>query len=149
MFKQKAITDSSWVILNSGSPFGILRKLPKGYNLLVGEEKFEFDTLADFEKMFGALETVVHQTKEVIIINGFPAMPQHRNAVAIDDTSPNYKNGGNIVFVAGFLALKFANAKSWQVVNGIKQSTVDTTETVGPFKTKFEAQSEANIRNTS
>lgn len=146
MLKRKQISETSWMIYDGIRPFGFLRKIGAGYMLMVGEEKFDFTSHDDFEKMFGKIKDIEHQNNDDVEINGFPARHPGANVVEHDDL-PLYNTGGNVVFVAGFFALKFDNSKSWQVVHGPKHKTLEANSFVGPFKTRLEALREVNIEN--
>ena len=146
MFKRKQISEKSWMIFEGVRPFGFLRQEGDILELMVETEKFEFKDISEFEKTFGKIKDIKHQNKDTIEINGFPA--RHPGATPIKDSElPAYNTGGNIIFVAGFFALKFENAKAWQVVHGPKLKTLEQNTHIGPFKTRLEALREVNMEN--
>ena len=134
------------MIFDGVQPFGFLRKIGAGFQLMVNDETFNFAHESEFEAMFGKVKDIEHQNTEVIEINGFPA--RQTGAVPMEHNElPLYNIGGNVVFVAGFFALKFDNSKSWQVVHGPKHKTLEDNSYVGPFKTRLEALREVNMEN--
>lgn len=151
LFKRKQITANTWMILDDTKPFGFLRKVDEPfkevyYQLLVQNESFIFATYKEIEDQFGKIVDIEPPKKDHVDVKGFPA--RHKGAIAVDHPSlPVYSVGGNVRFVAGYFALRFNNAKGYQVVHGPKLSTVEGNEIIGPFKTRLEALGEVNIYN--
>ncbi len=144
-FKRKQISETSWMIFEDSKPFGFLREENGLLKLMVGSESFEFASHDEMTAQFGRIIDIENQTKEVKEINGYPA--RHAGAIAVEhEKYPVYNVGGNVLFVAGYFALKFTNS-NYQVVHGPKLSTIEANDIIGPFKSRLEALREVNIHN--
>lgn len=147
MFKRKQVSNTSWIILEGNKPFGFLKATDDLLTFMVGTEKFVFSSHKELEQHFGKIIDIEPTTNETAVIKGFPSRHKGTIQEVPNDKYPTYNTGGNVVFVAGFFALKFSNSKIWQVVHSPKLATIELNTAIGPFKTRLEALNEVSMNN--
>lgn len=137
MTKLLQLTNNSWILRTKTGQNGLLIFDEEKYIFMDTEVRREYKTLDDVEKKFGKL-TIEERScneDENSSIDGYPV--KHLGISVISENPPTYRIGNNkTVYVAGYWGIKFANG--WSPAFCPKQSTVDSNESVGPFRNRLE-----------
>lgn len=142
--KVTKITDNSWIMKGGHNKIGLLQK-KNGYVFYpTNSDKKYFSTYEDVEKYFGKIS--IEGEKSVSNnINGYPI--KHLDAEIIDTDNLLYsKTGSKIIFMAGYYGFK--QKGGWVVNFCPKQSTYESYETIGPYRSKIECTVEVQHKNT-
>jgi hypothetical protein len=145
MNKMIQLTENSWMIKAGTDKSGLLFKILDKFLFLGFKSRLEFDTLEDVTKVFGRLEqssAVAEETLESI--NGYPL--KHVGVTLISQSPPLYTKGTNLVFCAGYWAIKMN--KAWVLGFCPKHKTTTENESIGPFKNRLEALNQVGMLNT-
>lgn len=136
----KQLTQNSWMITSDyGNNIGLVFKR-EDQLISTHNQEFTYNSLEEISKEFK--EKLKIKEYEPIIkitqVKGYPI--KHDIVFEIEDTEyPVYKTkkDSNISFVAGYWAIPFAGGA--RVSLSPKLTTIKSTDCVGPFKEKLEA----------
>ena len=153
MLTKKQITETSWLVTKDSSPFGYIRVEGERHILTthdhLGVKQHEYDSYKNLEVEWGKIKTVVNKSKAKAEVNGFPSKHDKANPLVVEGAEdlPTYTAAGKAVFVAGFVAIKYVETKSWQVGNCVKLVTLQGNTYIGPFKSRLEAMHHVKEEN--
>lgn len=147
MAKILQLTENSWIFRTGDSNSGILFKTDTGYMFMGPKTRTHYSDLEAVKKKYGNIKVV--EREEVVdstTLNGFPV--KHAPINKISETPPYYtKEGGKTQFAAGYWGLLFQNG--WTGAFCPKVATIQTYETVGPFKNRLEMLNHLSTLNTN
>jgi hypothetical protein len=142
--KISQLTPNSWIIKSGHNNPGLLFRKPGGdYLFLDKERRLEFPDIQSVHKKFPRLEEDIKEESQSMNIGGYPV--RHEQYEVRSQDPPLYLKG-KVIFCAGYWAIKFANG--WTLAFGPKQSTIETYESIGPFKNRLETLNRIGALNT-
>ena len=140
-YKLKSITDSSWILYQSGNKKAMIISTPLG---LTGIGNIPHKSFTDFNDLANKLnatisfdETEKITEPEVSKLDGYPVKHPHTfDVIQGDYYSYTKKQGSTIRFAAGHFGILFNYG--WVTSYCPKVVTLDENKWIGPFRTRLE-----------
>jgi len=150
MAKILQLTENSWIFRAGDANSGILFKTLDGYMFLGPKTVSNYASLDDLKKKFGNIK-LVERAQEISTnntLNGYPVKHNGDIEQVEHDKFPVYvKAGTKTEFVAGYWGLLFQ--QGWTQAYCPKKQTIESYESVGPFKNRLEMINHLSTLNTN
>jgi hypothetical protein len=130
------LTTSAYLVGFGTQQAGLLLNQGDQLLYLTTKQRLVYSSLEQFEKRYGQLDydNLTGGTSELTEISGFPV--KHSDAVLVSAEPANYSRSGHSLYAAGYWAV--SRDSGWALAFCPKQTTIDQSKTVGPFKTRLE-----------
>lgn len=147
MAKILQLTENSWIFRAGDANSGILFKTDTGYLFMGPKTRSTYASLDEVKKKYGNIKVI--EREEAVdnsTLNGYPV--KHAVISKVSDMPPIYtKDNGKTEYVAGYWGLLFQ--QGWTQAFCPKKATIDTYESVGPFKNRLEMLNHLSTLNTN
>lgn len=148
MAKIVPLTENSWIFRAGDANSGLLFKTDTGYMFMGQKTRTEYASLEEVRKKYGNIKVV--ERDETVdkdqTLNGYGV--KHPNFKRVSDMPPVYtKDNGKTEYVAGYWGLLFQ--QGWTQAYCPKKATIETYQSVGPFKNRLEMLNHLSTLNTN
>lgn len=141
----KSLTEKSWILVSKVSGMEGILINNDNWVYMSKEARYVFRSLDEVKTKLGKItfETVDRhiKTSKLIEINGYTV---RHEAVTVVNTDPPLYKAGSTQYNAGYYVVKYSK---WSIINCPKSKILSDYDHRGPFKTRLESLTTANMLN--